>query len=258
MGPGTSTWQTVLDLDFSGQISQSLATDGPKTIGGLVWTKSNSVNDQVPMALVNGSGVIIQPNSACDYHGGTRTCPMLSIPLSSLLAGISLRGGVRIWCYISADTLADDGYPAYENSLLAVDSGSMTWSWQSSRGVQNAGGGTFALKRTINNSSDTVVPSNVAAFASNQVHILEVPVLGGFDSSVLYGPWSAGWPALAAAIQPGTTFDNGIVVGGGRTEAFNPLASNMVLVLGAVAFGSASHPSFTIARIRVDVLPNQV
>ena len=38
----------------------------------------------------------------------------------------------------------------------------------------------------------------------------------------------------------------------------NPLASNMVLVLGAVAFGSASHPSFTIARIRVDVLPNQV
>lgn len=239
------------------ETSQSLATDGPKTIGGLVWTKSNSANDQVPMALVNGVGVIIQPNSTCDYHGATRTCPMLSIPLSSLLAGISIRSGVRIWCYISADTLAVDGYPTYETSLIAVDSGSMIWSWQSSRGVQSAGGGTFFVKRTINNNSDLIVPANVAAFATNQVLVLEVPVLGGFNSSVLYGPWSAGWPALAAAIQPGTTFDSGII-GGGRVEAFNPLASNMVLVLGAVAFGSASHPAFTIARIRVDVLPNQV
>src|SRR5271154_1056551 len=64
-------WQTALDFDFTAQPNQSLATDGVHTIGGLAWTKINSVSDAAPMAIVAATGLQITPTAAADLVTGT-------------------------------------------------------------------------------------------------------------------------------------------------------------------------------------------
>jgi hypothetical protein len=98
------SWTTLLDLDFSTQTNQTLSSDTTYTINGKVYTKYKSANDQVSMAIVNESGLIIQPKVGAgitDVFAGTYGAPTLYIPLTSLSSSISIYTPIKATIYIS-------------------------------------------------------------------------------------------------------------------------------------------------------------
>lgn len=251
-GPSGAGWSTILDLDLTAQASQTLSPDGNYTIGGKQWTKSNSANDRVAMAIVNGTGLVIQPVQSTDYHGGTRSMPLITVPLSTLFPSIGLRHAVRLWVHISADTISADGYPAYENSLIGVDGGSTDWAWLGLRGVVSGGGAkNITLKRELaSNPLFSPFPvSNLDDY--NRVQVVEIEHLSGYAAQILFGAWALGWPAINALKAAVTTVDN--IAGTARLETYCPPIANLMLLLGAGRAGSSANLSVTVAHVRVDV-----
>jgi hypothetical protein len=252
-------WVTGLDLDFTAQTTQSLTTDGAKTIAGLTFTKGNSVNETVHAVLTNGTGVVFQPNASAGYPGvvssgsGARSLPFLWLPLSSVLpAGFDFSVALRIWAYISADNLAASGY-GY--SALAVDDGPNTASllqdgYFLQRGYTSANQQirTYAIGASSNVQNNATATTTQVLGAGNRVVLLDIPALGDFRTRALSGAYSAGWPATSAlnitsAGSPQT-----------RVEAM-PVGTSPTsfgVLLGAAGDGGGNGASVTFARLRVD------
>jgi hypothetical protein len=106
---GGAGWVPAIDIDFSGESNQTIATDGNYTIGGLTWTKANSAQDNVAMAVVNGSGLVIQPSVGGFYAGTTRTVPYIYTDIPTLIPSYYPEMPVRLWVYIAADNIANNG-----------------------------------------------------------------------------------------------------------------------------------------------------
>jgi hypothetical protein len=129
LGPPGRGWITALDFDFSAQSNQTLSGgDIIYTIGGMQFLKTNSAHEASPMAVVNGSGLTIQPAASSDYTSTVRTAPMLWLPFSQIpgLANLEWGNGIRVWHYIEAD----NGAANFDNSiggLDANDTGTLAW-----------------------------------------------------------------------------------------------------------------------------------
>lgn len=90
-GPGSQLWRTVCDIDFTSLTTQNLkaAGDGAKTIAGVTWTLVNSAN-ATSVDITNGTGLVIVCNANNSiYTGGTRTAPILTLPLQTAMGFIT-------------------------------------------------------------------------------------------------------------------------------------------------------------------------
>lgn len=103
---GTVNWVTTLDLDFTVQSSQTLGSDAAFTVGGLSWTKMNSANDATAMAVTNGAGLVITPNSTSNISSSTMTAPLLRIPMTTIIPNFTMMTPFRIWAWVSASNEA--------------------------------------------------------------------------------------------------------------------------------------------------------
>jgi hypothetical protein len=236
-------WVTALDLDFSAQANQTLSPDGNYVVGGYTWTKENSAADNVAMAVVNGSGLVIRPVAASNYIAGTRTAPILRIDLSSLISGYLWSYALRGWIYVSACN--DNANFDFFTLAFETGTGASTASSMQAGRIRNSG---QKLRNYL-----TYLTTNVTQFsstnASADVRVLEAQdgVLSS-DFRCWTGTYAAGWPAVTALI-PGlrpANAGNFNLVG----VAAAPTNGNLVLTAGRVS--SATALSVTIARVRVD------
>jgi hypothetical protein len=179
-------WATALDLDFTTMPNQSLAVDGTVTVGtspifgtGLVWTKVNSASDATPMAITNGSGLIITPNAASNVSGAVFTAPALRIQLNSIIPDWTVFMPFRIWIWESAsnetannDKLFFGTYvpnAGFQNQLTLGH-------WRGFGGAVNGWGSQFTVLNTDVTTTGTSIP-----LSANRVGIMYCPmgVLGG-------------------------------------------------------------------------------
>lgn len=239
---GAGTWQTALDLDLTAQSSQTLATDGGYTIGGLTWTKGNSANEASHAA--NGTGLVWAPASTSDYNGTTRTLPYLWTPLSGIIATLDYATSVRAWLYVSAQNYTAN----YDGSVLAIDdnaAGSPTGGIMKPAFVSSLGvGGMYQVKGAVSNNPASYVQA--MALSTYNVYCLELPGGVAKEQCHMYaGSWSSGWPAFSSMRLVGRSYFG---IGLPTFEA----ASSFGLLLGAQRAGSTTTLSVTHARVRVD------
>lgn len=235
-------WITALDLDLAAQSNQTLGTDTTFTIGGKTWTKRNSTNDQSAMAIVAGSGLVIQPKSTGDWFSGSYTMPLLEIALQSLHASIAIGKRVRIWIYISAD----NGAANYDAVCFGVSSGSAVAGHHAERGRTGIDGNVTGITSNLTASStSTGLAKAVAINSTSNVVVLDIHALGSPWVTAYYGSYSSGFPAEATLLLA-RSYASGSLDMSGLTP------SNMALVLGARRAGSGTSYSATIARVKVE------
>jgi hypothetical protein len=90
-------WRTILNLDFTALPDQTLTLDGAHTVGGVAFTKGNTATEVAPMAVVNGTGLVIQPVAATDISNTAFTAPWLSVPLIDIEPNLRWDMPVRVW-----------------------------------------------------------------------------------------------------------------------------------------------------------------
>jgi hypothetical protein len=86
------TWKNAYSLDFTAQTTQNLKTggDGTKTIDSKSWALTNSANANT-IDITNGTGLVIAAsNTNVNYTGTTRTCPILTVPITTVFPSCNL------------------------------------------------------------------------------------------------------------------------------------------------------------------------
>lgn len=254
---------TVLNLDFSALPNQSLAVDGAVVIDGKTWTKSNSANDFAPMAIVNGSGLVIRPTTSSPLTGPTRNLPLIRLPFSQLAmpSWLSNTSGIRIYALLASVT----GLSGAGNVFSAgIDNGGTAWAAFLQANFNTAGLAQYISGAgfTCNNSSSIVTDGgggNVANYnAATRVQILDIPRMIGdganYWAAYLSGPYAGGWPsgsAITPIINPSLTNTGGSI----GCRFFPSDIGTMGVFLGGAAPNGVNQPIYTIARLRVDVYP---
>lgn len=234
-------WQTVFDIDFTIQGAQTLTTNGTYLIGGVTWTKINSANDAVAMA-VSDAGLVIQPGATSDLGAG-RTLPAIVVGLSSVDATISPTTPVRLWAYVSSANYTanfDGTHVGFSNS----GSPSMDV-FSTFRGFSGASGA--ALVTTIAGASGSTGVTG-APYSTMDVVLTELPQgVAGAQARSLGGTYSAGFPVganvTAEVFWGGSSFS---------TYVAQP-TSNWQALLGAMTAGSGTALVVTIARAKLEV-----
>jgi hypothetical protein len=243
-----SGYATILDIDFSIQPNQTLGTDVTFTIDGYSWTKINSINDNVAMAIVNGSGLVIQPKSTGNWFGATRTSPAIHIDLPTLLPNYYLDTPLRIWMYISVDNLSANG----DNVGVILDNlGTSTTGCQAFayRG-KPSGTSSFTTGGYIGSETPSAIPVAANLNNTDRVIVYSFPTGRYAGVSTGYkGGYSGDWPSQTNIVPfERATFSTGTL----------SIANNIVtglpmqLVLSAMRNGSGTNLNCTIARIRID------
>jgi hypothetical protein len=256
LGSVTSAWATALDLDFTAESNQTLSSDTTYTIGGITWTKVNSANDQTSMAVTNGTGLVISPkNNTNTYSGVTRSCPYIYTDIASIIPGYYIDQPLRIWIYISAET--NFGTVVADAVGIAVDNLSTSTSTLSMfSGRRSVFVGPVksidAARATAAAPTFTANPS--ALDNTDRVIMLQLPI-GIFQSEfALYqGSNSVIWPALSSLIPRarGATAGLALSMTGTVQDIVTGLPAKLV-VYGQRASNTATPPTYTIARIRLD------
>lgn len=251
VGAVRGDWQTVLDLDFTAQSSQSFTTDGSYTIAGISWTKFNSANEATHAQITNGTGLIWQPGSTSDYNASTRTFPGLYVPLSSIIPSYLLdpTTHVRFYLYTSAANLTAN----FDNVVMAMDLGnSANYGCVAKYGFGTSGQGLQQFwnigATNLGFQSDAFTVSGGPA--ATNVMVMDVHRINGHTFQTGFGQYSSGFPNVGTSIQWLGHIQN--------TSAYHNFGyanhlTNLMLTIGAQRAGSATALSVTMAHLRVDV-----
>src|SRR5574343_54403 len=252
---GINQWHTPVDIDFiNEEPGQVLSSDTTYSIGGYTWTKINSGGDNVAMAIVPGTGLVISPKQTwnpgtgsvnTDYYISKRTCPAIVLPLTSIYADVSPSSRWRLWLHISSANFTTN----YDSVVVALDNNTTVWNANAIRklyfgGVQHCTDGVWNT-----NSGDQI--GHGTSLGSNDVMVLESATNGSFWATYL-GTWNNGWPVVSSlhpASRGGWTGDTIYNV-----AMFGPPNTWSVLV-GAFRAGSTNTFVANIGHIRVDFIP---
>lgn len=249
-GAAGAGWVTDLDLDFTAEANQTLSSNTTYSIGGLTWTKINSANDNVAMAVVNGSGLVIQPKSTSDISG--LTLPALRTPLSVIIGGMLMSTRFRVWFYTSANNAAaqhDAAFYAVERPNASPASGLSSFWMQLPR--YNSGQKRVECYSMTNGSAVGTERFSAAATTANVAVIECTSGLQFGDFSFLTGTWSSGWPAAAALDMFGVRRPN---LSDCALLEYLGAASTWGIMIGAFRAASATSLSITVARMKVEHL----
>ena len=193
-GAGTATeWYTVFECDLTAEPAQTLSTNGSYTFCGKTWTKASSTGDATAMALVPGTGLVIQPVSATDFSPTVTTAPHVWLNATDLIPAFSVSRQYRLSVHLSSSNCAANfdslkvGFwsPAPAANLLFV-----------ALNYAGAGGcnpGYYVAKNNTGINYGTAI--STTPLDTDDVEILEMPSgLTGFFGSWTSGAWASGWP----------------------------------------------------------------
>jgi hypothetical protein len=244
-------WQTAVDIDFTAQANQTLATDTTYTIGGQTWTKINSANDRVAMAVVSGTGLVVKPAAnAGDYFGSTRNLPAITLNLSAVIPGFHWAMPVRVWLFQSADNMGSNN----DQATLAIETGT-SLNYVLKRGYQSAA---LTWTTTANLGGSNVGQAILSHNTTDRVFLLTLSDgIGGHRFLTRTGVYSAGWPTIAS-LNPSSyyAFDQSAAAGDGKIANYaNVAASAWDVLVGAGSVNDGGGTlSVTFARILVEYL----
>lgn len=179
-------WATALDLDFTTLPNQSLASDTTFNVGtspifntALVWTKVNSASDATAMAITNGTGLVITPNSASNVSGATFSAPALRIQLNSIIPNWTAFMPFRIWVWQSASNEAANNDRLFFGTYIPNAGFQNQLTLGHYRGFAGAANG-WGSQFTVLNSDVTTTATSIP-LSANRVGIMYCPmgVLGG-------------------------------------------------------------------------------
>lgn len=245
---GANAWITALDLDFTSESSQTLTSNGNYTIGGLTWTKENSTNDNVAMAVTNGSGLVIQPKNTSDYNGTTRTLPLIHTSLAGILPNIQPTTPVRIWLYVSAENISAN-YDGVKYGIETVNpnpkSNSTLSGFHYSASSPYKGqlyGGAY--------NNGTSMSWGVAPTSDNCQCLELIRGIAGMQFLFMSGVWSSGWPSVTALHMQAES----VLTSGFQGIEYLGSCNDWRLFIGGQRAGSGTALSLTIARLRVQYL----
>jgi len=242
---GSMSWQPIIDIDFSQQPSQTLGSDTTYSIGGYTWTKYLSTNDQVAMAIVSGSGLVMQPKvggAITDVYAGQYSAPTLYIPLTSLLSTIDLYTPVRVLMYVSAW----NGVSQYDAVRCGVIDTVTKTDFNTAAAICNrpARNSWFMFNYSSSGLADMGIASNDDVFCL----ALTLGVEGGTFRAASCAYSTSGWPPDAALLQRSC-----YTMGAGAGTVFRSIANYAAaLCCGAGGDGTAGL-SATIKKFRVEV-----
>jgi len=179
-------WQGVYEVDFSALANQSFTANGNVTIDGKTWTIANFAN-VTSFGIVNGEGLkFVNNTTLTDYNNGTRTSPLITVPVSNLFPSFSFeKHELRLMVQ-----LTQNGDANYELLFTGFEHATSptSQSFTLGRGFSTADG--FATKSTLNSTSSN--PAQDTANVSDDINITDMYDANRFASrSALY---SGGWP----------------------------------------------------------------
>lgn len=243
-----NVWQTALELDFTAQTTQSISSDGSYTIGGYSFTKINSADDRVAMAVTNGTGLVVQPGTAGanggDYINNIRTLPALTMALSTYVPNFTLDTPIRVWLYNSADNAAAN----YDACVLAFERPNGNTNYAAKKGYSGA----LSLNCTANFNASNQGQTNSTGVYTNNVFVLEcLDGLSSLRSRFFSGTFGNGFPGFSTLKQVATVGPST----GAFDSQFTGQPSDWNLLIGAQRAGSSTSTySTTIARIRIEYI----
>lgn len=240
---GSAGWTTALDLDFSTLSNQTISTDGTHTVGGKTWTKQNSANEVAAMAVVNGQGLVIQPVQSTDFHNGTRTAPLLYLPLAELgISNLSWTTKLRLSVqFAGTDPLAANyGHRMFISfEQLGTPPSNNPYSFELNRGAYPPGSTSIFFRETASGGTPLGAVTQTLD-SSNRTIILEM------TSGMLGGNIMGGH----------TSVIGGDLIPDMRYQISSTLPkvsiSNCGLLVGAMRAGSGTAFTGTIAKMKVE------
>lgn len=252
----SNLWVTAFDIDLAAEPDQSLPNNTDYTIGGVVFTRINQAYDRVPMAIVNGAGLVMQPakgalGSICDWWNTNHTPIGLQRSLASIYPKIAPTTRLRAWMYIATDNFSAN----YDGCGIGFDLPGTGVSTQyghytSRRQYYN---GTRPIPTVEYNDIGYDNHGLATGLTSYDVFMLELPNgIMGHTALYFLGSYSAGWPAVTALRSMALVLSTGSTVY--DKTAFDTLADwNFIIgaYTGSSPYGSAAC-SVTIGRIRLD------
>lgn len=244
-------WTTALDVDFSAQTSQSLASDGSYTIAGISgWQKENSASEATGMLITNGSGLRIRPSSGT-YTSTTRTLPLLFLPFSAFMpSNLDVTTYVRGQIEIASDNLANTYalHLTIDNNLSSIDAG-----WDAFR--SGGSGNTLVQISPFLNGNRLNLQTATVATGQNTVsttgvfstYLTQGLSWGQTGQGVMGGYHATPMPTFPSMIQAVTSGANTVGTLTTPTNVF-PILSHLGFFIGAEGSGY----DVTVKRVRID------
>ncbi len=229
---------TAYTVDLTTATPQSILANGTVTIDGMDWTYANFANTNT--AEVSASGLTIAPNAtSSSYTGATRTAPIISIPLSTLISGFDVNAHeVRVSVYISAtnaDANTEMAFVGFESASSPIGGNVMV----------GKGFSTNATIRSAFGVASTTTVTDDATNATDTVLILQFcPRFLRAESRT--GVWSAGFPATT---RPRRYMTQGTNIAGMYTTP-----TDLNLFLCAQSGNASNNFSVTFSAIKVEAI----
>ena len=191
------TLSTAYTVDFSAQTAQTISANGTVTIDGKAWTYANFANTNA--AAISASGLTIAPNATnSSYTGATRTAPIISIPVSTLLSGFDLfANDIRISLYMSANN-ADANT---EIALVGLECTSAPIGTNVSL-AKGFAAAAASIRTTSSIASTSTAVDETTNTTDNVLVVQFSPRLLRFETRS--GVWSAGFPATTRPRRMGS------------------------------------------------------
>jgi hypothetical protein len=235
---------TVLDLDLTVQGSQTFSANQNYTIGGYTFTKINTASEASAATLGN-TGITITPSATNDYVTSTRTVPGLFAGLQQFVPGLRGDMGVRIWAYNSSINNAAN----FDNAIMALDTGTMSYSYCYKRGTGTTGAGSQSFMTVNSVASSGLIADLFTPGTTNNVMVMEIPSITGSAWRAFRGGFSGNnWPRMEELTQHNSYTLTGTV----NTTGVTP--QSLGVLLAAQRAGSATSLTVKFARLRIDLL----
>lgn len=244
-------WRTILDINFANQSSQTLTTDGAYTIAGFTANKTNTSGESAAMAIVNGSGLVIQPSgSSTDIFSTTFSAPCLAFPLNQL-AVITPGSMFRLWMYVPVANLTAD----FDQIDMGLGAGFTTGTldFNITSKMESTGTANQHRWRISNNQSGSITNSTTQPSRSftDNVLITVIKSVHNFQTYSLSGTYTAGnWPAFSALNSLHSVVGS---TGYNSNWSSSTNATNWSVFLASGRVTSATALSCTVGRLRVDI-----
>jgi hypothetical protein len=257
--PAVTGWQTILDLDFSAQSNQTISADGPVTIGGQVFSKFGTAKETAAMAVVAGTGLVLQPIGLSFYLNGSvaTTFPGLQLFLSALTfpQAIEWDQRLRLWVYFKTE-----GFNDGSSQLSGLDVAGATGNYgQYFARQQTASQAQFASKMAqagSSASSCTGTSIQASLSAANRVVVNEFRIAPLGDRLTYIGAFGTGaWPDLGACTPVYTVHNTGVPVDVSSLLVGITPGQLGVFVGACDGGGGGFTVNPTIGRIRLDWRP---
>lgn len=237
--PGTG-WQTVYEVNFQTQPTQSFSGNGNVTIDSKTWTVENFAA-ATSFGIVNGTGLQFTCNTtSTDYNNGTRNGLILSTKISNLYPQFSLTNHkVRVTAWVSSSN-ADQNFEFLVFGIEDSDTPT-NLNYTLFKGYQN--GAMLAQKATLNGSSSANLDTTNTGDDVLQV-MLDQPAF----AEVRTGVYSGGFPTQDN-MRPRRYYM--------RTSGeFTPIMSNsqdVNIVMSAITNNNNGNLVVSIGRLKVEV-----